>query len=51
VAGLELHVRHVEEPYLLQTHGDAYRAYAASAGRFVPGVGRLARTAVPGASS
>jgi protein-S-isoprenylcysteine O-methyltransferase Ste14 len=40
-AGLELQVRAVEEPYLLRTHGDAYRAYAARVGRFVPGVGRL----------
>jgi protein-S-isoprenylcysteine O-methyltransferase Ste14 len=37
---LELHVRRVEEPYLLRAHGDAYRTYARSAGRFVPGVGR-----------
>jgi protein-S-isoprenylcysteine O-methyltransferase Ste14 len=40
--GLELQVRAVEEPYLLRTHGDAYRAYAARVGRFVPGLGRLA---------
>jgi protein-S-isoprenylcysteine O-methyltransferase Ste14 len=40
-AGLELQVRAVEEPYLLRTHGGAYRAYAARVGRFVPGVGRL----------
>jgi protein-S-isoprenylcysteine O-methyltransferase Ste14 len=40
-SGLELHVRAAEEPYLLRTHGDAYRAYAARVGRFVPGVGRL----------
>jgi len=39
---LELQVRTVEEPYLLGTHGDAYRAYASRVGRFVPGVGRLA---------
>ncbi|HMA26877.1 MAG: methyltransferase family protein [Solirubrobacterales bacterium] len=39
--GLELQVRVVEEPYLIRTHGDAYRAYAARAGRFVPGVGQL----------
>jgi protein-S-isoprenylcysteine O-methyltransferase Ste14 len=37
---LELHVRGVEEPYLLRTHGDAYRTYAARTGRFVPYVGR-----------
>jgi protein-S-isoprenylcysteine O-methyltransferase Ste14 len=41
-AGLELQVRAVEEPYLLRTHGDEYRAYASRVGRFVPGVGRLA---------
>jgi protein-S-isoprenylcysteine O-methyltransferase Ste14 len=40
-AGLELQVRAVEEPYLLRTHGDAYRAYAARVGRFVPGIGRV----------
>ncbi|ORW97369.1 isoprenylcysteine carboxyl methyltransferase [Mycobacterium sp. IEC1808] len=39
VATIELQVRRVEEPYLLRAHGDAYRAYTASAGRFVPGVG------------
>jgi protein-S-isoprenylcysteine O-methyltransferase Ste14 len=39
--GLELQVRAVEEPYLLRTHGDAYRAYAARVGRFVPRIGRL----------
>ncbi len=39
--GLELQVRVVEEPYLLRTHGQAYRAYAARVGRFVPGIGRF----------
>ncbi len=39
-AGLELQVRSVEEPYLIRTHGDRYRAYAARVGRFLPGVGR-----------
>lgn len=42
VITIELQVRTVEEPYLLATHGDAYRDYLASVGRFVPGVGRLA---------
>ena len=42
VVTIELQVRAVEEPYLLATHGDAYRDYLASVGRFVPGVGRLA---------
>ena len=41
VATLELQVRRVEEPYLLRIHGDAYRDYTASAGRFVPGVGLI----------
>ena len=40
VLGLELQVRCVEEPYLLRTHGEDYRRYAARTGRFVPGVGR-----------
>jgi protein-S-isoprenylcysteine O-methyltransferase Ste14 len=39
---LEMHVRLVEEPYLRRTHGDSYERYASSAGRFFPGVGRLA---------
>lgn len=41
VATIELQVRRVEEPYLLRTHGDAYRDYAAGVGRFVPGVGLI----------
>jgi len=41
LAGLEIQVRFVEEPYLLRVHGDAYRTYAARTGRFLPGVGRL----------
>ena len=41
-AGLELQVRTVEEPFLIRTHGDAYRAYASRVGRFIPGVGRFA---------
>lgn len=40
-AALELQVRVVEEPYLLRVHRDAYAAYAAAVGRFVPGVGRF----------
>jgi protein-S-isoprenylcysteine O-methyltransferase Ste14 len=39
--GLELQVRFIEEPYLLRSHGDEYRAYASRVGRFVPGVGRI----------
>jgi len=38
---LELQVRLVEEPYLLRTHGESYRRYAAATGRFLPGIGRL----------
>lgn len=41
--GLELQVRLVEEPYLLQVHGEAYAKYAARVGRFVPGLGLLHR--------
>jgi protein-S-isoprenylcysteine O-methyltransferase Ste14 len=40
LAGLELQVRVVEEPYLLRTHGAPYEAYAARTGRFWPGLGR-----------
>ena len=39
--GLDLHVRLVEEPYLVATHGSSYASYAARVGRFVPGVGKL----------
>jgi protein-S-isoprenylcysteine O-methyltransferase Ste14 len=38
---LEVQVRLVEEPYLLQAHGVRYAAWAARTGRFVPWVGRL----------
>jgi protein-S-isoprenylcysteine O-methyltransferase Ste14 len=41
IASIQLQVRRVEEPYLLRTHGDAYRAYAAQVGRFIPGVGLI----------
>jgi protein-S-isoprenylcysteine O-methyltransferase Ste14 len=41
VAGIELQVRLVEEPYLARVHGDAYARWASRTGRFVPGVGRL----------
>lgn len=41
LVAIELQVRFVEEPYLMRSHGDAYRRYAAAVGRFVPGVGRL----------
>ena len=45
VAACQAQTRLVEEPYLLRRHGDAYRAYAAEAGRFVPGLGHLPRPA------
>jgi len=41
VLALELQVRLVEEPYLREVHGEAYSAYAAQVGRFVPGIGLL----------
>jgi protein-S-isoprenylcysteine O-methyltransferase Ste14 len=41
VATVELQVRRVEEPHLLRVHGEAYRAYTATVGRFVPGVGLM----------
>lgn len=40
IVTIELQVRVVEEPYLLATHGAAYRDYLAGVGRFLPGVGR-----------
>ena len=39
VASIEVQVRLVEEPYLLRAHGQNYRDYVATVGRFVPGVG------------
>ena len=42
ILALELQVRVVEEPYLLQAHGRDYADYAARVGRFIPGIGRLA---------
>jgi protein-S-isoprenylcysteine O-methyltransferase Ste14 len=41
LVALQIQVRAVEEPYLLETHGHAYRRYAATTGRFLPGIGRL----------
>ena len=43
-AAVELQVRLIEEPYLMQTHPGAYRIYAERTGRFLPGLGRLATT-------
>jgi protein-S-isoprenylcysteine O-methyltransferase Ste14 len=45
VAAVQLQVRSVEEPYLLAVHGAEYADYAARAGRFVPGIGRLTASA------
>jgi protein-S-isoprenylcysteine O-methyltransferase Ste14 len=47
VVAVELQVRFVEEPYLVRVHGKAYLTYARTAGRFVPGVGRLAGVVEP----
>lgn len=41
VIALQLQVRRVEEPYLRDKHGESYRGYTASVGRFIPGVGLL----------
>ena len=43
VAATVAQVRRIEEPHLLRVHGLEYAAYAARVGRFLPGVGRLAR--------
>ncbi|WP_415395458.1 methyltransferase family protein [Rhodococcus globerulus] len=39
LATIELQVRVVEEPYLRDRHGDTYRTYSRTVGRFVPRVG------------
>jgi protein-S-isoprenylcysteine O-methyltransferase Ste14 len=39
VAGIELQVRAVEEPYLARLHGHAYTTYTARTGRFLPRIG------------
>jgi protein-S-isoprenylcysteine O-methyltransferase Ste14 len=41
IAAVEIQVRTVEEPYLANAHGEAYRRYCSAVGRFVPGIGRL----------
>ncbi|OBK88388.1 methyltransferase family protein [Mycolicibacter sinensis] len=38
---IELQVRVVEEPYLEGVHGDAYRRYLQTVGRFLPVIGRV----------
>ena len=40
VIAAEVLVRRVEEPKLIDSHGDAYREYAGRTGRFLPGIGR-----------
>ena len=40
VVAVQVQVRVVEEPHLRRLHGDAYAAYAARTGRFLPGAGR-----------
>ncbi|MEU4828917.1 hypothetical protein AB0H37_44385 [Actinomadura sp. NPDC023710] len=41
IVAIEVQVRAIEEPYLRTVHGDAYTAYAARVGRFLPALGRL----------
>jgi len=41
LAGLELQVRLVEEPYLIAQHGEDYLGWARRVGRFLPALGRL----------
>jgi protein-S-isoprenylcysteine O-methyltransferase Ste14 len=43
LVALELHTRLIEEPYLLEVHGEQYASYAARVGRFLPGIGCLRR--------
>jgi len=40
IAGIQVQVRGVEEPYLRRVHGQAYRDYTTRVGRFLPWVGR-----------
>lgn len=39
LVAIELQVRVVEEPYLRRQHGEPYRRYLATVGRFIPGIG------------
>lgn len=43
LAALQVQVRRVEEPYLVASHGQTYRDWAALRGRFVPGLGKSFR--------
>jgi protein-S-isoprenylcysteine O-methyltransferase Ste14 len=46
IAACQLQTRWVEEPYLRRRHPTTYPDYAATAGRFVPGLGRLHPTSL-----
>ena len=41
ITGIQIQVRLVEEPHMINTHGETYLGWARRVGRFVPGVGRL----------
>jgi protein-S-isoprenylcysteine O-methyltransferase Ste14 len=41
IAIIELQVHLVEEPFLLRVHGQDYRRYAGTVGRFLPGIGLI----------
>jgi protein-S-isoprenylcysteine O-methyltransferase Ste14 len=45
--GAQVQVRAVEEPYLVVVHGDGFRRWAATAGRFVPVIGRASTPPTP----
>jgi|GEM_PF-3019636 len=51
IAALEIQVRLVEEPYLVSTRGDQYRADARTVGRFAPGIGQQGLSHVAGTIS
>ena len=40
IAGIQLQVREVEEPYLRRVHGHTYRDYTTRVGRLLPWLGR-----------
>jgi protein-S-isoprenylcysteine O-methyltransferase Ste14 len=44
IVAVQIQVRVVEEPYLRRAHGDTYTRYAATTGRFLPGLGRTRPT-------
>jgi protein-S-isoprenylcysteine O-methyltransferase Ste14 len=41
VVSIEVQVRLVEEPYLRTVHGERYREYTSTVGRFAPGLGLI----------